>query len=311
MFRQLEKLRPQSANSAEDLFPFFCDLFRTINIHIGLIFQVSLFFGALTSVLAVPASMTPPALRQERLENQSASSESSGQPDAAARLYADKCSACHTVGGGDLVGPDLLSSTEWAADELTKGVKRMEEMAGPLTDDEVRMLVELLKDPQVTARIEGDQQFSEQESAATDEPASAETGRQLFTGEVALENGGIACASCHRVGSRGGTLAVDLTDSFSRLGRSALLSGIEQAGYPVMRSAYASHPVTRPEALHLAAFLQEIQDSAGAPDSQFPVLWMAVAAALLFFGCTTLFYRNRNTGTRRRLVHKASGDQSV
>ena len=53
--------------------------------------------------------------------------------DEGAQLYQDKCSGCHTIGGGAMVGPDLLASTKWSESDLSAAVKRMEKNAGPMT----------------------------------------------------------------------------------------------------------------------------------------------------------------------------------
>lgn len=67
-----------------------------------------------------------------------------------ATLYKQKCSACHTIGGGNRVGPDLAPTAKWSIGDLTKAVKGMEKNVGPLTTEETDSLVTYLKNSKVT-----------------------------------------------------------------------------------------------------------------------------------------------------------------
>jgi mono/diheme cytochrome c family protein len=234
-------------------------------------------------------------------------------PDAAADSYLSRCAGCHTIGEGYLSGPDLAPSTGWPAEDLAKAVERMEKNVGPMTGEEVAALVELLRDETVKARLSAARERQVAEMAATLEPASPAAGEALFHGGRPLRNAGLACSACHLAGSRGGNLAVDLTGAAARLGEPALVSAAENPGFPLMRAAYARHPVTRQEALHLAAYLQELDGEAGdgragAAAARRPAvrlgLWGSAGAAL-FLAAMVLFYRDRNRGVRARLVRRA------
>lgn len=63
----------------------------------------------------------------------------------ASTLFNQKCAGCHTIGGGNSVGPDLQPSTKWNASDLSKSIKGMEKNVGPLSSEEVDSLVEFLK----------------------------------------------------------------------------------------------------------------------------------------------------------------------
>ncbi|HUP43059.1 MAG TPA: hypothetical protein VM599_07605, partial [Thermoanaerobaculia bacterium] len=157
------------------------------------------------------------------------------QEDLAADFYLSRCAGCHTIGEGELSGPDLLPSTGWPAPDLAKAVERMEKNVGPMTGDEVAFLVELLQDSEVKPRLSAARERQVMEMAATLEPASPAAGEALFHGGRALANGGVACSACHRAGGpgrvRGGTLAADLTDAATRLGEQALISAAENPGF--------------------------------------------------------------------------------
>jgi mono/diheme cytochrome c family protein len=172
----------------------------------------------------------------------------------AARLYVELCGACHSIGGGDRAGPDLQSSASWPREELRATVKRMEESAGPMTDAQIDLLVELLKSSDAAARISAIENEAAQ-PAPTAPAGSPDTGRQLFFGQRRFAAGGSACFACHSFSGRGGTLAADLTDAHTRVGPNALRSAIERPGFPLMKADYGQRPITTEEATHLLAFL--------------------------------------------------------
>jgi mono/diheme cytochrome c family protein len=236
------------------------------------------------------------------------------EEDLAADLYLSRCAGCHTIGEGELSGPDLAPSTGWPAPDLAKAVERMEKNVGPMTDEQVASLVELLKHAEVKQRLSAARERQVAEMAATLEPASPAAGEELFHGKRAFRNRGVSCSACHRAGVRGGTLAADLTDAHARLGEQALISAAENPGFPLMRAAYASYPVTRQEAVHLAAYLKEVGEGAadrpaGAATPPAPLatrigLW-GFAAAALFLAAMVLLYRGRVRGVRAGLVRRA------
>jgi mono/diheme cytochrome c family protein len=232
------------------------------------------------------------------------------EPDTTADFYLSRCAGCHTVGGGDLTGPDLAPSTEWPAADLVKAVERMEKNVGPMSDERVASLVELLKDPRLAERLSAARERQVEEMAATLEPASPRRGADLFHGGEAFARGGLPCAACHRAGGAGGTLAADLTDAALRLGEPALVSAAENPGFPLMRAAYRDHPVTRQEAVHVAAYLAALEPpaegaAAAAPPAGPPIgAWGGGIAAVLL-AAMLLVYRGRNRGVRGPLVAAA------
>lgn len=243
------------------------------------------------------------------------------EQDPVADFYLARCAGCHTVGGGRLTAPDLLPSTGWPEADLTLAVERMEKNVGPLTEEQVRDLVDLLKSPRVQPRIAAARERQVAEMAATLEPPSPRTGRALFHGREPLTHGGMPCAACHRAEDHGGNLAADLTDAHARLGESALLSASESPGFPLMKAAYGDHPVTRQEAVHLVAYLEwvspeedrdaetEAEPEAAAGPSVGT--WGTVLAALVLLTLAFPLARSRSRrrlagrGVRAELVKKA------
>lgn len=231
------------------------------------------------------------------------------EPDPAARLYLDLCIGCHTIGGGELSGPDLGPSTQWPAEDLTLAVERMQKNVGPLSDQQVQDLVDLLRDSRVTERLAAARQAEERavEESMGRSP-SPEQGRLLFAGMQAFTNGGMPCGACHAVAGHGGTLASDLTNAVERLGHSATVKAAEKPGFPLMRASYASHPVTRQEALDLAAYLAASGEPAAGVAA--PVVVPTAAATLTGFALlgVALVARRRRTGTRQRLLDRVTGE---
>jgi cytochrome c2 len=159
---------------------------------------------------------------------------------AGKQLFQDKtCAACHTIGKGPLVGPDLKDVTkrrphdwleQWimAPDAVLAkkdeyAVKLMHEyhdMAMPnlgLSKGDVDNILAYLD----SASAGG----AAAESAPAAEPAAqgnADTGKELFTGVARFQNGGPPCMACHSTGGigalGGGALGPDLTTVATRMG---------------------------------------------------------------------------------------------
>jgi mono/diheme cytochrome c family protein len=105
----------------------------------------------------------PAAESAEGAEEGAAAEEAAAetpQEDLAADFYLSRCAGCHTIGEGELSGPDLLPATGWPAPDLAKAVERMEKNVGPVTGDQVAFLVELLKDSEVKPRLSAAREWS-------------------------------------------------------------------------------------------------------------------------------------------------------
>lgn len=210
--------------------------------------------------------------------------------DKAAKKFLTACAGCHTIGGGNLNGPDLIDSVKWPVPELTTAVKRMEKNAGPLSDEDVSMLVNFLKDPSANQRVKIEEAKMAQAFAAKMEPASAETGRALFEGRMPLKNGGLACSACHQMGAGGEILGPDLSRIHSKMGEVALASAIEKSGFKIMNAAYRRHPVTQQESMHLARYLSQESPAHTSMAVSMP-LKVGTVGALVFLTGMIFFYR--------------------
>lgn len=227
-------------------------------------------------------------------------------------LFNEKCAGCHTIGGGNLVGPDLAPAAKWSSVDLAKAVKGMEKSVGPLSTEEVDSLVEYLRKPQTTSSKDSGQSLAVvpppvktaiETSLPVVEPGSAAKGTRLFSGADALSNGGVSCIACHRADDAGGTMAPELTLISNKLSESAMVSAFEHTPYKVMKTAYQDHPVTHQEAKDLAAYFASLKNPHDKL-TEAPVSMIGFGIAAFVFGMIAFGYRGRNKSARAKLQRR-------
>lgn len=224
--------------------------------------------------------------------------------DKQAKLFVSKCTGCHTVGGGDLSGPDLIKASKLPHGELIKAIKRMEERVGPMEEEEIKGHVQFLKSKDVKERIHLEsERKSRVEQVAPEEPDETQ-GAEYFHGTKPFSNGGTACIACHLVsgskGFGGGTLGPSLYKISEKFSKRNLASGIQDPKWKIMRDIYKTHPITKQEAIHLTAYLFS-QDDSETKDSGLFFLLAGFGGCLISFGIVAFFYRNRLTGVRKKI----------
>ena len=218
----------------------------------------------------------------------------------AAKLFNDSCSACHTVGGGELAGPDLVAVAHWPPAKLRDTVKRMQDNAGALTAQQIDGLVTLLQSPDVKAQLAGGAEpVPAIEISPEEKAASAATGQRLFYGEQPFANHGTPCFACHTVSGRGGNLAVDLSSVHAKRGDAAVLLAAQQPPFPLMKAAYSNHAITKQEAYHLLAFLKQPPPPELAVDRAGVVHATAGGLAAAVLAGVGLAFRSRRRGGAR------------
>ncbi len=214
-------------------------------------------------------------------------------------IFDKNCKACHKIGGGKLVGPDLANITKKrSVDWLTKFIMSSSNMIASGDKDAVKVFEEFGKMPMPshtfsppeldallnylnnpTSGAGGADQGSDLSALFT---PSADTGRGLFTGEIRLANGGPSCISCHSVKDKqvmfGGTLAKDISISYV-----PGIVGTMAKSMPAMISAYQTHELEMTEKSHLDLFLKTVKENQLFSHTIQP-------ASIVFFGGVLIFF---------------------
>jgi mono/diheme cytochrome c family protein len=251
--------------------------------------------------------------------------------DPAATLFRQSCMSCHTIGGGTLVGPDLKNVAQrkdraWlvsfvanpkakldAGDPYALELKQeargaiMPNIAG-MTPAKAAALLDLIEAESKLPKSQflgldiGDQPFSR---------ADIELGRQIFTGERGLANGGPACISCHQArglrGLGGGQLGPDLTKVYERMqGRKNLAAWMQAPATPTMGPLFTNTTLTNEEIVPLVAYFEHEAKTSG-PDQTGPQLRFLLmglgGAALGLLGADSI-WRKRFRDVRKSMVRR-------
>ena len=243
-----------------------------------------------------------------------------GQADQARETFQSMCSACHTVGGGQLVGPDLEGVSERRSEEwIIKFVQGSQELVRtgdpdavavfeefnripmpdqPLSDDAIRGIIEYIAGTAPTGGGSVEASVPSPVPAATEEQILL--GQDLFQGKIPLANGGPTCNSCHEVTNDavigGGVLARDLTTVFSRLGGPGVRAIVGNSPFPLMQRAYEDKALTDEEITALVGFLQQAdaEQALHQPRNYGMMLLAAgVAGTVVLLGLYSLLWRGR------------------
>ncbi|MCB0404950.1 MAG: cytochrome c [Bdellovibrionales bacterium] len=235
-----------------------------------------------------------------------------------------KCSSCHTIGGGDDVGPDLKGVTErrdqkWMmrfiresqtvinagdpiAVELFNKYRKKKMPDQDLSDEDVLALLDFIK-----SGGQGLEKAIASKSALEATGDEIHRGGQLFSGEVALAAGGPACIQCHSAGSAGplggGTLGPDLTQSYSNYNDQGLSKVLTKIAFPVMDQVYAGKALTEAEVYQLKSFLLKMdREGPAGKGAQKKFVFLGLIGLFLGFGAIDLSWRNRRRKSSRPTI---------
>ncbi|MDY0343052.1 MAG: c-type cytochrome [Lentimicrobium sp.] len=205
--------------------------------------------------------------------------------DEGEQLFTKTCTACHTIGKGRLVGPDLLNvnekqSQEWLiafiqssttviksgdkdAVAIFEEYNRIPMPDNPYTDAQVIAILNYIRQQGGAAGGEQSAPVADILIGTTSENITI--GMNLFTGKQKFQNGGTTCNSCHNVQDErifsSGTLAMDLSQSFGNMGSAGVSAIITNPPFPVMNMAFKNHPITNEEVVNLTAYLKSVSDN--------------------------------------------------
>jgi len=201
-------------------------------------------------------------------------------------IFKANCSACHTIGGGKLVGPDLKGITELRQqDWLVRFIKSSMTVINSGDEEAVRIFNEFAKLPMPDQNLTEAQIVevinyikSESGSAAAAPIAQAEekftleqveAGVKYFNGEKTFTSKGPACNSCHSISDKrvyvGGNLAKDLSLTYKNMGAAGIKAILKSPPFPAMTEAYKNHSLTDDEVNSLTAFIVHAGKSPSAP----------------------------------------------
>lgn len=243
-----------------------------------------------------------------------------------AEFYEDQCLACHTIGGGPAIGPDLKGVTErqsreWLARFIAdpdKVVESGDPYAKKLVDAADGMVMPEI-DGLTPAMIEGlldylTAQGREGGGAPAAPPEKKFTaddvarGRAILTGRTRLADGGPACIACHSLNDLtafgGGALGPDLTHVWARLqGQRGMRGWLSAPPTPTMRAVYGTHKLTSDEVDGLLALFESTDASTGAVGTaRLPFVASGVGGAALALVAMMFVWRGRFRSVRRPLV---------
>ncbi len=257
--------------------------------------------------------------------------------DPGEKVFKTTCFACHTIGGGRLVGPDLAGvndrrSQGWlekfvlSSQSLIKGgdadaIAVFEEYNSILMPDsilseqQVKDVLTYIKTASSGAMAVDPKDATEavQPVATAAQPPSEEDilkGQELFQGSIRFENGGAACNSCHDVRNDavigGGVLAAELTTVFSRMGRAGVKAILGQAPFPVMQVAYQDKSLTDEEVISMVAFLEyaDSEEYNQLPrDYGIGLFISGLAGAAILFALFAVVWRGRKVGSVNQEIY--------
>jgi len=248
----------------------------------------------------------------------------------AGTFFRQNCSACHTIGGGHLIGPDLEGVTKrkdraWLI-KFLQSPKAMidsgDAYAAQLVHDApgqmVMPTIPGMNPDLASALLDYIEEPTGQAKPATaappvsDQPFTAADialGRQLFFGERSFANGGPACISCHTLGTvgslGGGRLGPDLTNVFDRLGgRRGLGAWLSAPPTPTMQSVFGKHSLQPDEILPLLATIDDANNRSHPANNSSILKFFAFGFTGMLIGLSILqlAWRGRIRSVRRSIV---------
>ena len=256
--------------------------------------------------------------------------------DPGQKVFETKCFSCHNIGGGKKQGPDLKGVTdrrtkEWIA-EFTKSPTAMSKKDPDaaalfkefspevmpdqtLTGEEIDALINLIKT--LSASNEMFTPSGAKLSRAI-RAGDVREGWRYFTGQKTLQNGGVACSSCHSIDSfgsmGGGTLGPNLTAANIKYRDPELILILQNPNFPTMTEMFRDHKLTDEEIVQIFAYLQNSKainphaqkvntTDSGSIEPKFMIAGFAITLLSLFG--LNMIWRKRHGDVREDMVRRS------
>ena len=233
-------------------------------------------------------------------------------------LFGQKCVACHSIGEGNKIGPDLLGVNErrepaWLKKWLTSPTAMLDGKDPTALEllqqfNNVRMAEQNLTPEQIDGLIaflvactekDGCTPITGPKLAIDATPDEIAAGREYFLGTRRFSAGGPPCAGCHDVRGEqllgGGSLGGDLTFAWARLHDKALAEAILAS--PVEKQAYANRAPTEEETFAVRGYLASLSRDGTRPARSRDLLDLGVLGACAIIGALAIGWRARSNGT--------------
>jgi cytochrome c2 len=240
-------------------------------------------------------------------------------------VFEQYCTGCHTIGGGDLSGPDLAGvadrrSPEWLEHWLAEPDKMLAE-GDPIAIELLHQYNNIPMPNQNLSLSEIDALlvYLGADHASLPSPQTeqvplagdAQRGKDLFVGGRGFANGGTACIACHDtagLGAPGGGLwGPDLTQVVQRYGGEAgLRSVLGTIAFPSMVPVYQNRPLTPQEQADLTAFMQQsaAKDAPSRGLRHFSLYILAFGTLDVFLVLLFVWHRRLPDHTHRTLSRR-------
>ena len=245
-------------------------------------------------------------------------------------IFAKNCIACHTIGSGNRVGPDLKGiedkqSIDWIGEFILSSEKLINSGDKDAIEsfekfNKIKMqnfdfnpgeLSELINYIVLTGGGElPAPEAKEFKLTSRYKEKLIPAGSRLFGGIDKFSEGGASCFACHHVNyegmKQGGSLGSDLTNSFSKYsGALGLMGFIKTPSSPVMEAEYSRHPLSEDEIISLVAFL-EVTDGNETTDFDSTILLIggAIFSCLLIFLIMIIWSEKKLKGVNSKILKR-------